>query len=69
MKTFTWVNRKDSLPERDGWYMVRDKEYQTTQAMYFREKKRSYGDSQWYTDSQTGHSWQCGLYDQWLYIG
>ena len=55
------------LPKRNGWYLVRyigDKEF----AMYFRTEKRSYSDSQWFVNSETGHDWKGILPDRWLVL-
>ena len=64
-QTATWIKMKAQLPSRKGWYLVRytgDKEI----AMFFRTEKRSYSNSQWYVDANTGHDWQGRLPDEWL---
>ena len=61
----TWIKMTNELPVTNGWYLVRyinEKEI----AMYFKTNKRHYSDSQWFVESNTGHSWQGKLPDEWL---
>lgn len=60
-----WVAMKDRLPKDNGWYLLRYTDERNT-AMYFKNKKTSYSDSQWYVDPQTGWSWGGMLPTYWL---
>ncbi len=62
----TWVSINDS-PIKNGWYMVRSKD-ETRSAMYFKNEKRSYSDSQWFTSMNNNHSWQGLLPNGWLHL-
>jgi len=59
-----WV-RMTTYPPADGWYLVKG-ETGKPYAMYFRKEKRSYSDSQWYVESNTGHCWKGLLPEYWL---
>lgn len=63
-----WVKLIEALPTDTGWYLVRDKDTEKQYAMYFKENKRSYSDTQWYLTAKTGHCWKGLMPEKWLQL-